>query len=500
MFAGNITAMIDKIGLRKTKLFAFSVLLAVVTYGFPLSNFSVSIDTELPVFANSSLDLGRWGTNLVRYHIFEGHLPYFTLLLGLFFLALTAVELSKVFHFNRLLGYIFCGLFVTFPQMAYQLVFTMQADVVPLGFFISVLSVTWFLKSAAEKFSWKSASLFVLSALGIMFVISIYQALVFIPIIVFLIVFFQNTYRENFVVKKALRDGMLFCGLMLLSAVFYYISVKLLCPPVEGGYLSSYTSGASNHLFSKFYSVWKGNLQGNAFYGETLFCLALILAIVVAVKAAIERRYFGWRFVSLFLMLLLPFIMAFFITNEYYPPRIYVASGIVFAFLIIHTFRNLRATQFLLAVCSLICIAHVYMVTKLFYSNYRIYQHDMEIAKRIDFTIRSTYPNFDPSAEYVYFYGFLPFEHHQRFRLPDSEAFGGSLFNWGDGNNYRIINFFSYNDIAYYRMIDDKQVFLGIKDSMETLPVWPKPGSIKEINKVMVVKLGYDKGAPLFVE
>ncbi len=98
------------------------------------------------------------------------------------------------------------------------------------------------------------------------------------------------------------------------------------------------------------------------------------------------------------------------------------------------------------------------------------------------------------------FFGYLPFEHHQNFRIDKSEIFGGSLFNWDNGDNYRIINFFKFNDINYYRMIDNKEVYLKIKDSIGVMPVWPNRESVKKIKDVIVVKLGNEKGAPLWVE
>jgi hypothetical protein len=110
------------------------------------------------------------------------------------------------------------------------------------------------------------------------------------------------------------------------------------------------------------------------------------------------------------------------------------------------------------------------------------------------------YPEFDENINYVYFYGCLPFEHHQKFRIENSEIFGGSLFNWDNGDNNRIINFFKFNDIAYYKIIDNNETYLKIKDSISSMPVWPKKESIKLINNVMVVKLGNEKGSPLWIE
>src|SRR6476620_9151680 len=111
----------SKISTESIRLFLFSIVTAFIAYGFTLANYSLSIDSESIILPGFALELGRWGTNLVRYHIFHGHLPYFTLLLGLIFLSQTAVELTKLFKINGVLSYVFCALFLTFPQHAYQL-------------------------------------------------------------------------------------------------------------------------------------------------------------------------------------------------------------------------------------------------------------------------------------------------------------------------------------------------------------------------------------------
>lgn len=482
------------------KLLFFSIIASIIAYGFALTNFSLSIDSESPIFSDFSLALGRWGTNLIRYYIFGGHLPYFTLLLSLILLSFTAVELSKLFKLQGSLMYVFCLLFLTFPQLSYQLVFTMQADVVAIGFLLSVATVVLFIRSTENMFSIKSILLLISASLVFMFVIASYQALLFIPIIIYLIHFFQNTYLEGFNLKKEFIKLLYFGGLVIFSFGLYFISVKLFCPAVEEGYLSSYVSGESNNQFLDFCSLWATNLVGNFYYGEKTFMVATLLSVFLFVRFFIEKTQVLIRFGILFILLLLPFIMSYFITNGYHPPRIYVTSGLVYAFIIVHAAGYYKRESILIFICSFICLANIYFITKLFYSNYQISNHDKVIAKKIDASILSQYPDFDPNVNYVYFFGCLPYEHHQNFRIDKSEVFGGSLFNWDNGSNYRIINLFKYQDIANYKMIDNKEIYLRIKDSIGSMPIWPKKESVKMINNVVVVKLGNNKGSPLWVE
>jgi hypothetical protein len=264
--------------------------------------------------------------------------------------------------------------------------------------------------------------------------------------------------------------------------------------------LSSYLSGETDNQFLNACSVWFKNLVGNFYYGNKLFIIAFLISLILFVKFGIEKKFFAIRFVSLFLLLILPFGFSFFITNGYHPPRIYLTAGLVFAFVIVHFISSIKYEQHAVFFCAIICTVNLYFITNLFYSNYKIFNHDKAEANKMNNLMQAKYPEFDEKVNYVYFYGYLPYEHHQKFRINKSEIFGGSLFNWDKGDNYRIINFFKFNDIAYYKLIDNKETYLKIKDSINSMPVWPTKESVKLINNVMVVKLGNEKGMPLWVE
>ena len=61
----------------------------------------MSIDNEIPIFPDFALNMGRWGQNLIKYHLFGGHLQYYTPLLGVLFFSLSAVILTFLFEFNK---------------------------------------------------------------------------------------------------------------------------------------------------------------------------------------------------------------------------------------------------------------------------------------------------------------------------------------------------------------------------------------------------------------
>ncbi|KAF2518986.1 hypothetical protein E0W68_06935 [Flavobacterium salilacus subsp. salilacus] len=483
------------------KLFSFSFLITCIAYGFALINFSLSIDSEQVIYEDIFLPLGRWGANLIRYHIFGDIIPHFTLLVSLFFLSLTAVELSRLLGFKGIMGYFFCGLFLTFPQMAYQLIFTLQADAITIGFLSSVLAMRFFIKSLDHFFSLKFAGYFTLSALLFMFSIAVYQALAFIPVLIYLIIFFKNTYTENYNFKTEFKKGLIFIGLTIASVVLYFISTKIFCPKSSSGFFSAYTQDNPGNIFTDFFDRWKILLKGNAYYGNKTFIIATVLLAVIMIRIFFqEKKKLLIRFITLLSIMIVPFIISLFITNGIHPPRLYVASGIAFAFIIIYFITTVKFQKVFLALASLVIVANIYYITKLFLSHYRLYNNDIKVARNIDSSIRTKYPDFDPANDYVYFFGSLPYSEGNEHRLPNAEIFGGSFFIWDNGSNDRIINFMKFSDVAHYRIIDNKETYLKIKDSINPMPTWPKDGYIKRLDNVIVVKLGVTKGANLWVE
>ena len=483
------------------KLFLFTFLLGILTYGFALTNFTISVDNELPILSDFGLDVGRWGQNLILYHLFGGHLRYFSLVLSLFLFSTAAVQISNLFKLNGVSSYCFCGLFINFPQLSYQLIFGMMAVVSALGVLLSVFSVELFFKAFQEKSLSKKIALYTLMIFVFVFTLAMYQAFILVPVTLFVILFFQNTFEDEFKISSEIKKLLVFSAVVLISGILYYISVKIICPLPKGGYVESFVSGGFDNFLPNFINISGTHLAGNFYYGEKLFLLVTVLIILLSVNLFLNKKHFVYRLLALLFLILSPFTISYFITNGYHPPRIYLTSNLVFAFVIVFAvsrfkINSYRATSVALV---LICILNIYFVTKLFSSANKIYKHDKRIAEKIDNIIQNKYPSFYTTEKSIYFYGYFPYEYHQNMRLEKSEIFGGSMYNWDNGNNYRILNFFREADVAEYNMIT-KEEFNVVKDSIAKMPVWPDYESIKMINNTVIVKLGKDKGSPLYFE
>lgn len=487
-----------KKSISKLKPYFFSIIIGVIVYGFALTNFSLMVDSESPIYPDYSLGLGRWGTNLIRYHLFNGLLPYYTLLVGIIFLSLTGVEITKILKINGIYRYVFLMLFLSFPQHAYQMAFTMQADAISIGYFSASLAIGMFVGLVALKKHLYFIKLLIIIFL-LIFSIAIYQALVFIPIVLYAIYFFTKLNEDGVDLKNEWKNLFIFIFILFISIIGYYISMRLFSPITESGYLSSYVSVHSSNRFVDFYHILKENLIGIFYYGNRPYILAFIGVFMSFPFFVIEKKNFVLKFFIFLFLLVFPFIMSFFITNGSHPPRLYVSSTLVFAFVIVFLLQkiNLKYSNIILFIGLIIFLWNTYYVTNLFLSSNKIHKRDLILAQNINNYIKNNFDNFDPDVDYVYFYGKTPMKAYEKISLPKSDVFSGSLFQWDQGNNWRIINFFRFTDIAYYRFLDDETSFNRIKDSIFDMPAYPQNGSIRKMDNVIVIKLGFVKGVKL---
>lgn len=495
------TASSQKINRKIYFLFIYTFFLGIITYGFALTNFTVSIDNEMPIYSNFGMEVGRWGQNLILYHLFGGHLPYFSIILSLVLFSVAAIQINNLLKFNGLASYLFCGLFITFPQLSYQIIFGMMAVVAALGVIFSTFFVQVFLNAYKLESLPKKLAIYLAIALLLMFSLSNYQAFLFIPITLYLIVFFQETFSDDFNIISEFKKALHFAGVIIVGGVLYYFSVKIICPLQQGGYIESFVAGENLNFFSNFITISKAHLLGNSFYGEKLYIIATLSVILISINLAFSKKHFVYRVLTLLVLIISPFILSYFITNGYHPPRLYVTLNLVFAFIIVLASSRFKVftTSITLVFMGFMFLFNIYFVTKLFTSANKIYKHDVRIAEKIDNIIQTKYPSFSSTEKSIYFYGYFPYEYHQKYRLENSEIFGGSFYGWDNGNNFRIVNFFKEADIAEYNMVT-KEKYDSVKDSIANMPAWPDSESIKMINNVVVVKLGKEKGGPMYFE
>lgn len=490
--------MIKKLTPYKPYILLFLTFIgALITYGYSLANFSLSVDNETPIIPDFSIHLGRWGTNLVRYHLFGNLLPYYTLLFSLFFMSLSAVIITRIFKLSFLYALIFSILFISLPQLAYQMIFLMQSDAIALGYLASSFALVIFIEKFLHNNSILKWAWFVLAGLLIMFVIACYQGLFLVPVVTFLAYIFSISHQNKLTLKDFLFLILKFSGLIILGVAFYYISIKTAFKMDANGNFEGYTSGDSSNLFSNFIEILWSNLKGTFYYGDQLYFLAPLAGLGLIIYNFIQPRVNQFiNIICILGLLIIPFVISFPITNGYNPPRLYISSGISFAILIVYFLKIFNKTNINFWVTTIVGFTNIFFITNLYYSNHKIFEHDVRVAERISKEVRTKFPE-APAQQIVYFHGGIPMDNLNHVVLPKSEIFGGSMFNWDNGNNYRIVSFYSFLNIDQFQLLNDLELYRKVEPNVEAMPVWPKEGSIQMFENVIVVKLAQEKGSPL---
>jgi hypothetical protein len=90
-------------------------------------------------------------------------------------------------------------------------------------------------------------------------------------------------------------------------------------------------------------------------------------------------------------LIISPFLISFFITNGYHPPRLYLTTNLIFAFVICLFVDRFKISSHSIVITFIVAviIVNIYFITNLFYTVNKIYKHDKKIAENIDFIIQS---------------------------------------------------------------------------------------------------------------
>ncbi|GHD07642.1 glucosyltransferase domain-containing protein [Tianweitania populi] len=477
------------------RLFMVTLVVAGLTYGQWLTSFVLNIDGEVPDNFYQTIALGRWFHAVLRFGLLpEPFLPYFTNLTSLFVLSAAACLAALTLSLRGYRAVFFSVLFVTFPNLAYQLEFLNQADTFAVGYGLAILSAYLFLCGISAPRRVSQYGYLVLAVVLLALALGIYQTLVLVPAVLVAGRLLLQTDEELIGVSN-LRLAVPFCVYTILAVLLYTagtaISQGLI--GVDGqSYFSGYVEGRS---FGQYVigvgSAFGSSLVGRSAFGFITYILATVAAVFLIAKG--WKRAVGERVQKALLVvavLLLPFAFVL-LSGTKLPPRIYVAANLSFAILLTAATSVLwsRKAVFVLLMC--LCIFHCNAITRLFVSDKRVRDADIQMASQIATIIRVKYPTIDLASIPVYFHG--AHTNLAEEKLPGSDIFGSSFFAWDNGNDVRIKNFNRYYGIADYRPVGPEQI-KAVEFILPTLPTWPDANSIALSNGVVVVKLGAEYG------
>lgn len=478
-------------------VFFWGIVLAA--YGFELFNINLTIDEELAALRTEVnqgfVTSNRWGLYILTKVLLPKQvIPFLPLALALFFqFAAILIFLDLLQIQKKADRIVISGIGLIWPGLAYLYSFSFVNFAVGFGFLC--ISLALFILVRAKK------RLKLLAVIPIAFVFSIYQPLLQPLVMVFLFYLIYNWQKTS----KDLNQFISYAILTTALGCLLYLGIQklfLLAFQTESSDYISHFFDFSNlfqnvgvyilKLWNLFYNVMVGDAT---FYGVAVRALPLFLlvggglAMVHEFKHREKMSYYLLFLVLLGIFSVLPFIGGI-LTKGYIPYRSLLGVPIFLmgwaALALKHTGSKTRLILSVLAVTTLFQFA--ISMNHLFASSAFAYEEDKFLAGQLVQRIEEEKEKTGSTeVAYLELVGYV--DRPTTPLVSRIENIGASFFGWDGGNPtraaafLRILGYDHLEALPLERRVD--YVLLG-----ESMPAWPKAGSVQVIDNVIVIKFG----------
>lgn len=493
------------------KIVYFIVFMAVFSYGFPLTQFTLSIDEEKALFAKSNLSLwseqGRFGIALFKilFHFFQTNSITATFL-GISSLCLSGLIWAYTFSAytpnigkprkSDLSAIVFVALFISFPGYAEIIGFSIMSFEVGLGWVLIAVATHLISKMILYEGSrWYG----IIGILSFILSISIYQA--------FFTVFICGT-AAVFILFLYFNKESAYNYKNYLVSILRYIFVTVICFALykfvdtvigqfipSSGYISGFLAWGEEpfkqiivNLTVSTKSLW----LGETIYGGKIIPFSLAAAILVFLLILYrsffrnEKKNYLLILISLFGFVVSPFLMPI-ILGTPLPIRTHLALILFISFiwyLLYYTFEK-KLFRYLIVLFGLfMSINQAQSVSQLFYSDFNRYQEDVKLAHQIGYQIQELNIGETPNQPVVFIGSHA---RKKQDNIIKQEVLGYSFFEWDSGNPTRMMNFMKSLGYNYFAPTEEQRK-LALHYSNE-MPVWPYRGSVALVEDLIIVNL-----------
>lgn len=464
--------------------FITSLFFCLLAYGYSLSNHTISIDVDVMDNYLHTIDLGRWGHAILKRYVFhEPWVPFFSLAFSLLCLSFSSVMITKFLQFSKTDGLVFSALFVTFPQMAYQLQFSNQAETVGLALLACCYSLIIY--SSDVKYG-KLIFIF----LNVI-VISIYQSFVFLPITLVAIFHLKKIVDAHGSLKAWVYDSLGISFLTIISVVIYFIISKLFKAHYhinDVSYFSALIAWGKIGSIDAVIGVYKFIIYQCylvTWYGFNLYFLTAISVVAIIISSLRN----GMQFLSASIILSCIVILSPFILNILIgagtPARTLSQIPLVFAATLAIAMQAIKKDTLKYVIAIAISLTNCAYVSILFYSDKISEEQNYSISSSIINDMYHTYPATANKETPVYFSGKLSLKNP--WKPEGADEFGISFYERGESD--RIGNYIRNTGMADILQVGKYSVNDIQKEALKAMPSWPQSGYITEIEGKILVKL-----------
>lgn len=465
--------------------FISTIIALIIVYGFELTHFTVSIDEDtLDTFLHT-IDLGRWGHTLIKYYIFpDPWAPYFSMLFALLMVAITSSICCSCLGLDKKESILFSVLFISLPQLAYQLQYTNQDESTSLALLFSALAGYLSCKGGYRNFA--------ISILLYVATVSLYQSYIFFGACLVTLKVFIDYLNDKASIKTWFIESLKVVVALIIAVAVYALLTKVIKAHFglgESSYISSMVMwgplGIIGGIKNSILFIWQ-RYSFSSNYGLNVFPICLIFALFLAAKIiqAHTTKRVVFSLLLLALILVSPFFMNLLIANGT-PARTLSQMPLVFAGIIVLSFRYFHGDALKFALSAILLLIASAASSQLFYSDYYSESQNINLSQRVLQDIYRKYPNFNSTDNRVLFYGKMNLKNP--WRKWDSNDFGVSFFERGDGN--RIANYINVFGVGDVRSVEFPDSIPTLHQEISTMSDWPKEGSVKMVGNDVIVKL-----------
>lgn len=431
--------------LLSNKLYVFFIILvAILSYGFTITNFSVGIDDlcfDRYVTGNFILPAGRWGTTLLysilqifRFTPFwlEIIVTILTVIMGIIFTAFIKKESSnKLKNIHYIIA---TSILISYPLLHQSFIYQSTN----LSVIISNLALMIVAIIIYEEFFKRDGTVICLFALAIIlpFFISMYESCVQTYICMTAIIVFIQVYnKDKNILKKLIKYIFISIIILVLALIINFLisnAVKAILSS-KGLLEKDYSSKAIPWLNFKENNVLERlriNIGLKTFddfnnleYIRNFYLLALLSLVITVIETIKQRK--PMLLVSIIVIIFSNFLINLLQIRILY--RIDTSWCIAIAFFAIYILMYVNSKKINNILSILFCIIIFFQtksINQLFYNDYIRYQKEANYAYSLANKIISECT--DTSKPIVYLYN----AHDGRHQNKINEDNGWSLINW----------------------------------------------------------------------
>lgn len=494
--------------------FLASISLSLLAFGFMLTHFSLTIDEETWIHNTSGslswLSQGRFGIWLLNFVLspqgsyIPGVWDWTSVLLWAFSAPLFLYDLPQFCRkYSRFGAFAFCSYFSALPLCVGEILsysmFNLQISIAML-----LTATACCLSSTFMRRRKKSA--LIGAAVTLFFAISVYQAFWSVYATWIVIFLFLRTIRGKRKFHAVFLSLLPYLAVLVASSVVYAavnFLVNHFFHTAGAAYLSdNYVGWGVGTNPVKALSMALANVVRVSFgitvsgvYVYSGFTVCMTTAtFCVAVILLIRQRHSRGKGLPLFLSALFltvsPFAMFIALGTYRTPGRAILALSLLGAFQWIWLLTDfvpnvpvIPVKRVVPVAVSVVLIYDVFAMNRLFYDSYKVYQRDVSTAESIVGIMEKK--NLPFRQEPVIFIGL--YHDHSDENLVISGSCGGSFFDWDDGNNARLRNFFGAEGVPLLQP-SSGQMKEAVQAS-KTMPVWPDGQSVSKAGDCIVIHL-----------